>query len=336
MVTLKEIAKRAGVSPSTVSKALRGCDDLNRETADKIAALALEMGYSLSKKHERERLSPGRRPCVGIICPEVISSYYSRIVSTLSELFRDKNIDTFLVISDFSPEREAALLERMVAMKMAAVICITEQEQLSPLIRRHGAFSGIPILQIAMNQQPVGHDNICIDEKAGVFMIINHLVSLGHKKIAFFGEQFSERRKRYFTMAMEEYGLDSSQVFITRVRHWQAGYELAGEALAAKKRFTALVAEYDDIAVGAMRRFGELGLLVPGDCSVAGFDDVRYCRYLPVSLTTVETHVEEMCGIAFDALYRKIAEPSYRVCQNISIIPDLVCRESTASPARQR
>jgi DNA-binding LacI/PurR family transcriptional regulator len=199
------------------------------------------------------------------------------------------------------------------------------------------AVSGIPILQIAMNQRAVKHDNICIDEHAGLIMIINHLTQLGHKNIVFFGERYAERRLQYFREAMREHGLCDAFVFITQTRHWQAGYELAEELLVKQKKIsaTAIVAEYDDIALGAIRRLKEAGLEVPGDFSVVGFDDANYGRYLPVSLTTVESHIEEMCGIAFETLSKKIENPRYKVIQSISIVPDLICRESTSAPKAQ-
>jgi DNA-binding LacI/PurR family transcriptional regulator len=333
VVTLTEVAKRAEVSPSTVSKALRGSNDINKDTATRISALAVEMGYTLEEKKNHYK-----KQCVGIVCPEIISSYYARIVSKLTDLFREKDIETFLGISDFNGKREAALLEQMISMKMTAIICITEQNTLSPLIRKNIALHGIPILQIAMNMQSIGHDNICIDERIGLTLIVSHLTQLGHSKIAFLGEQYSERRLQYFQEAMRDHGLDENYVFITQTRHWQAGYELVEKLLGRKKRqeITAVVAEYDDIAVGAVRRFGEAGLQVPGDYSIVGFDDAKYCRYLPVALTTVESHVEEMCGISFDIIFKKIKDSSYKVFQHISIAPDLVLRESTGEPRENK
>jgi DNA-binding LacI/PurR family transcriptional regulator len=331
MVTLTEIAKRAGVSPSTVSKALRGSDDINDDTIEQITALAAEMGYSVRKKNNL-----GGESIVGIIIPEIISSYYTRIANKLSNLFQEKNIETVLCMSDFSDQREKYLLNQLVKMQMAAVICITEQPSLSPLIQEVIAVKNIPVLQIAMNQRSLGHDNISIDEHAGLMIIVNHLVQLGHKHIAFIGERYAERRMRYFREAMKEHKLNDNTVLITQSRHWQAGYELAEEILMKQKKLgtTAVVAEYDDIALGAMRRFKEAGLDIPGDFSLVGFDDANYCRYLPISLTTIETHVEEMCGIAFETLYKKIQNPHYRIIQNISIVPELVCRESTGAPKK--
>jgi DNA-binding LacI/PurR family transcriptional regulator len=220
-------------------------------------------------------------------------------------------------------------------MNMAGIICITEQAFLSPLIRETIALNSIPILQIAMNQRSAGHDNICVDENAGITMIINHLIQLGHREIAFLGERYAERRMQYFKNAMKDHGLNDSTVLITQTRHWQAGYELADQLLTKykKQKITAVVAEYDDIALGAMRRFKEAGFRVPDDLSIVGFDDANYCRYLPIALTTVESHIDEMCEIALDILYKKIQNPQYRVVQNISIVPDLIYRESTSAPA---
>jgi LacI family transcriptional regulator len=133
---------------------------------------------------------------------------------------------------------------------------------------------------------------------------------------------------------MRSHGLYDGNILITQTRHWQAGYELADMLFSKEKisGITAIVAEYDDIALGAMRRIKELGLKVPEDLSIVGFDDANYCRYLPIALTTVETHIEELCSIAFEMLFKKIQNPHYRVIQNISVVPDLIYRESTGAP----
>jgi LacI family transcriptional regulator len=329
MVTIIEIAVKAGVSPATVSKALRGSSDINRDTAARIVTLAAQMGYAIGEKKNLLK-----KRCVGLLCPEIISNYYARIVSKLAQLFYEREIEIFMTISNFSTEREASLLKQMISMKMSAIICVTEQSFLSPLIRESIALYNIPILQIAMNMESTVHDNICIDERVGLNLVINHLTQLGHKNIAFFGDRYSECRLFYFQEAMKAHGLSEKNIFLTQIRHWQAGYELAGELLEdrKKKETSAVVAEYDDIALGAIRRFNEAGFTIPGDYSIIGFDDANYCRYLPVALTTVESHLEEMCDIAFEMVMKKIKDPEYRVIQHISIAPDLIFRESTAAP----
>jgi DNA-binding LacI/PurR family transcriptional regulator len=225
MVTLTEIAKRAGVNTSTVSKALRGSDDINKETAAQIVSLANELGYTKKRRDYLKEL------CVGIICPEIVSNYYARIVSTITGLFREKKIETFITISEFSGEREEALLRQLIDSQMSAIICITEQGILSPLIRKNMSLYNIPILQIALNFHSIGHDNICVDERIGVDLAINHLIQLGHREIAFFGDEFSGRRKDYFQEALQSHGLYHKHIFITELRYWQAGYNLADQLL---------------------------------------------------------------------------------------------------------
>ena len=329
MATLADIAKRAGVSPSTVSKALRAKDDINKETASQILAYAAEMGYSLSNKGNNGK------QCVGILFPELISDYYARIVNSLTSLFRSDGIETLLAVSEFSGERETMLFRQMLEMKLTAIICITEQDVLSPLIRKNAIIHKIPLLQIAMNQESYGHDNICVNERVGIYLAVDHLADLGHREIVFFGDQYGERRLCYFQEALQNRSLPDKNILLTRARHWQAGYELAGQLINSRKRqkITAVVAEYDNIAAGAMRRFSESGFVIPRDYSIIGFDDAKYCGYLPVALTTVNSHAEEMCDIAHEMLYKKINNPEYKVIQNSSIVPTLVIRESTTTPA---
>ena len=323
MTTLRDVAEAAGVNPTTVSKALRGAGDLNPETARRIRETAAALGYRV-----RERRNGARRT-VGVICPELRGSYYARMAAYLDEALRSREMDMLLAVSGFDPRREERLLESFTARNLSGIICVTEND-LSRALRHIPA--SVPTVLAAANYSPEDRDVICIDECAGMRRVAEHLTALGHTRIAFAGTRYGEKRLEYLKQELFVCGaaVPDVRVFLSEQRHSAAGYEAA--AVLMRERPTAIVAEYDDVALGVVRRLGEMGLRVPEDVSVTGFDNADFCVSLPVSLTSVDSHVEELCAAAADTLLRKMENPGSSVMQSISVKPTLVVRESTAAP----
>ena len=324
MTTLRDVARAAGVSHSTVSKALRGAGDLNPETARRIRETAAELGYRV-----RERRN-GARHTVGVICPELLGSYYARMAAYLADALQARGMDMLLAVSGFDPAREESLLESFTARNLSGIVCVTEND-LGHALRHIPA--SVPTVVAAANYSPEDRDVICIDECTGMRRVAEHLTGLGHTRIAFAGTRYGEKRLEYLNQELfvRNAEIPASRVYLSDSRHGAAGYE-AAQAL-MKEAPTAIVAEYDDVALGVMRRLSEMGVRVPEDVSVTGFDNADFCASLPVALTSVDSHVEELCAAAADTLLRKMENPGSRVMQSISVKPTLVVRDSTAAPA---
>lgn len=328
MTTLKDVAKAAGVNTSTVSKALRGSSDLNPETAQRVRDTAARLDYRV-----RERKNGAKRT-VGIICPELMGSYYARIASTLTALLRKRDLDVLLSVSGFESEREQTLLQEFVRRGMSGIICVTENDLRKSL---RSVPAEIPAVVVAANYPLEDRDVIMVDERIGMRRLAEHLTELGHRKIAFAGTQYAGKRLEYLTQELAALGaaLDSERIVLTQSRHAQCGYEAADRILSHLPLPTAVVAEYDDVALGLMRRFSECGIRVPDDISVTGFDDADFCAYLPVSLTSVDTHAQDLCEIAADTLIRKMDDPAYQIAQSIRVQPTLRIGESTGKVSKQ-
>ncbi|MEA4823838.1 MAG: LacI family DNA-binding transcriptional regulator [Clostridiaceae bacterium] len=327
MITLKDIARETGVNMTTVSKALRGAGDLNPETARRIREKAAELGYLV-----RERKN-GVQRTVGVICPELMGSYYARIASTISTELREHGLEMLLSVSNFNTEKEERLLEAFTERNLAGIICVTESDLRRALSRIPAS---VPTVVIAANYSLEDRDLICVDEHAGMRRIAEYLTELGHTRIAFAGTSYGEKRLEYLNQELSLRGLKAAHnLCVSGARHSQCGYEVTSCILERLPLPTAIVAEYDDVALGVMRRLGEAGLRVPEDISVTGFDNADFCAYLPVTLTSVDSYVGELCSIAVGTLMKKLEDPSYRIVQSISVKPTIVIRDSTGKVSKQ-
>ena len=330
MATIYDIASALGVSPSTVSRALRDGGGLNPETTAAIRSEARRQGYRPGKRALRHGSA------VAILCPEVKSGFYARIVTTLSSQLSEGGYRASIFLTDFRREREEELLRTLPEQGYSGILCLTESRELGPALEEGIRTREIPVVQIGMSAPPGSYDNVRVDEQAGIHAALSHLMELGHRRIAFLGGKYSDTRRDCFCAEAEALGIGGDVLVRTASTvNMECGYELADGLVREDELPTAVLAEYDGVALGAIRRFGEAGISVPGDISVVGFDDADWCSFLTPSLTTVYSHSDPMCEIASSMLLKKLMDPTFRTVQNIQIIPDLIIRDSTAAPRRE-
>ena len=328
MPTLQEIADLAGVNKTTVSKALRNSGDINRETARRIHEIASQLKYPVYKRQRQ----PSR---IGILCPEVTSHYYSTMTTALYEAFIEANYRPFLMLTEFSRENEDKYLRMLMEDRLAGIVCITESPDIG-LSVNGPVLEDTPIIVIGMNYQAANYDALSVDERVGIRAAVEHLVSLGHERIAFVGGLYGMQRMRFLedALRLNKLTLPAEYVAVSELRDEINGYKQMKQLLGCDPLPTAVVAEYDLVALGAMRALFEAGLSVPGDISLVGFDNVEMGRYLPVSLTSIDCNVRDMCKIATSILLSKIHNAEYRTIQTVAVKPTLVVRESTGIAKR--
>lgn len=331
MATLDDIAKEAGVNKSTVSRALRNDTGLNTDTVERIRSIANRLHYQ-TKRRKGLELGP-----VCVICPSIDGGIYPRLAKGIVARMVEHGMECFIEISDFDSEREQLLLQTWSGRKISAIVIMTENTGLSPLIEANIKKYNIPIVQIAMSIETHAHDNIWVDEQVGLNKSVEHLVALGHTEIAFIGSRYSRKRLSCFELSMEhqELPVHKDLIKISDATRFQCGYETMGELLKEQRHPTAIVAEYDDIAIGAMKKTIEQGYRIPEDFSFVGFDDNDYCAYFPVSLTSVQNCSKTLCEAACNLLMKKIKDPSFHIAQSILIKPILVVRQSTGPAIKE-
>lgn len=330
-MTLKKLAELAHVSPSTASKALANSREVSEETVRHVRRVARESGYLRQCKERRLSYRKPSAPTIAVVCPEIISVYYSAIATCLSRLAESHGGTSAVYLSGFEPERQSALLEDL-AVKPGVDAAVLIPGAAGALIWEDFC---IPVVQLGGTSYSPAFDCIDFDLEAGLLEAVRHLQGLGHRRIGYLGERLASPKEARVRAAMARAGLTAREedFFIAAGRFEQAGYAAAKEALGRGDRPTAFIAAYDEVAFGAIRAFAESGLRVPEDLSIIGINDVPTASFAPAALTTIHAYVEEACGQAVDILLRKTADPDYRMVQRILVQCRLIPRETTG-PAR--
>jgi DNA-binding LacI/PurR family transcriptional regulator len=328
-VTLREVAERVGLAPGTVSAVLNSAPSsraIPGHTQQRIHAAAQELNYrpnflarSLRKK---------RTYTVGLIIEEIGDAYGAMVISGVEAYLRQHNYFFLTVIHrhDASMLRSHSqlLLERGVE---GFITVDTSLQEPLPL----------PTVSVAGHRTLKGVTNIVLDQERGARVALEHLLNLGHRKIAFMkGQPHSsdaEDRWKAVCKVAQELGLEMDADLIVNLEFDdpspKVGYPYAKRLLARKKTFTALFAYNDISAIGAIRAIQEQGLRVPHDISVVGFDDIPWAAFHTPSLTTVRQPLDRMGQMAAETLIRMI-ENAGEGSSEIAIEPTLVVRESTA------
>lgn len=332
MAKLRDIAEKTGLSVSTVSRALRDAPDIKPATIDLVKRTAQQMGY-------RVRLMSEKCKCIGLIVPELVSNYYAEMAETIHRALKKRGYSLITAIGGFESASILTAFDELQMHDICGVI-VNDCFQLKggDDLQRHNRItqSTLPLILISENAVRSHVDVIRVDNAMAVRLIIDHLIELGHRRIGYIGEYASDVRYGAYLSIMREYGLEVSEQYVKRGRERfeLGGYLRAKELLAAPEfdRLTAVVACYDQVAMGAMSAFSEAGVRVPEDISIAGFDNIIINDYMPIQLTSISSPIEHLCELSVKLLLDNIKSGPEHVVQNVALQPRLVERSSTCAP----
>ena len=332
MSGIVEIAERAGVSPATVSRALRGLHHVNAKTRAKIVQAAVELDYPL-----RADLAPkgkdNRTNVVGVIAPYISRWYFAQAIAGVEQALREAGMDLLLFNLSQTDARQRVFQHKQFIGKVDALIVIS----LPPTEAEFDSIMslGIPISLIGTTHK--GCASVSIDDAEGARIATNHLIELGHKQIGLIGGaptiRYSfpvhELRKQGFLKALEEAGIEWDSRFEAPGDYDRRGAYLAmQQILSLKNQPTAFFCESDEMAYGAIHAARDHGLRVPEDISIVGFDNHEMSEF--VELTTIEQPVSFMGQMAATSIMAKLSNPKSEM-KSILIPTSLVVRKSTAA-----
>ena len=325
MVTIQDIAKKANVNKSTVSKALNNSGDINFETASKIRLVAKDLGY------EKRVRKSNTQKTIGIITAEIDDAYYSSLVDKLISIANEEGYTCCVLTSNYDSTSEENAVKFMIEKNVSGVFLgLSVNAQISKLYSKLKE-CGIPVVGVCEESAVTDVDKIWINDDDGVDQAIEHLYSLGHTRIAYIGDEYGQARLESFKKAMQKRSLPvlDSLISLQTVRKFECGYKGVETLLDLKEKFTAIFCQYDDVAIGAMRALFENGLSVPSDVSVIGADDTKYCSFITPTLTSINCNSNAVCQVAFKILENKINKKDKSV-QSVLIRPKLIIRNSTS------
>jgi DNA-binding LacI/PurR family transcriptional regulator len=328
VVTLKAVAEHVGLTSGTVSAVLNdspSARSIPRETKDRIHAAAKELNYR--PNFFARTLRNKRTYTIGVIAEEIGDSYGSMVISGIEAHLRKMDY-FFLTVAhrhdqNLLSQYSELLLQRGVEGFITVDTTVLEVPSL-------------PMVAVAGHQKIKGVTNVVLDHVKAATLALNHLATLGHKRIAFMrGNPLSSDstdRWRAICEVAQRTGVTIDPELTVQIDMDdptpQLGYPFAKQLLARKKPFTALFAYNDISAIGAIRALQEQGFRVPQDVSVMGFDDIPGAAFNTPTLTTVRQPLARMGQVAAQTLLERIAgRDDYP--PEIAIEPELVVREST-------
>ncbi len=318
-MTLEKIAELAEVSIGTVSKAFSGSKEISIKTKNKIYNIAKENNvFEKYYKIKREK------KLIAVICPEIISEYYTEIVTLIEkELFKYGMIMT-LSFSSFSSKKESELISYFISTKCVdGIIVVAAQSQIK-------FNSDMPIVAVNTRRNISEVDCINAAYKNTIIETIKYLKDLGHKNIAFVGETYTKRRQSFFNNALNVNGLrvNNDWIFTEKSRFQKAGIDAMEKILKLKEKPTAIFCAYDNIALGVIQTAHANGFRVPEDFSVVGVNDIPISSYYNVSLTTLKSNNDKICELAVDLMRKKLDNKFYSLRKLISLPSALIIRNT--------
>lgn len=328
-VTLRDVAREVGVHESTVSRVLneKTRHMVTPEVARRVTQAAEAMGYRPNPI--AYSLKTNRTLTVGVVIPDLTNPVFPPIIRGIEDVLADVNYTAIIANTDNDPEKERIILERMRGRRVDGLILGTA--------RLTGANADdLPVVLINRTTEKGDVSSVANDDAAGIRLSVDHLIGLGHTRIAHVAgpETLSTGRSRRqgFIDAMTAGGLDPDPALISAAQAFSEEEGAAAMSAIADRSddFTAVVAGNDLLAIGCYGVLAERGLKVPEDVSVTGFNDMPFVDKLSPPLTTVRIPHYDMGAEAARILLRHIEEPDAPVT-SLLLKRELVVRGSTAA-----
>lgn len=329
MATVRDVARRAGVSVATAARALGEYGYVRADTRARVLRAAQVLDYHPNAI--ARSMIKGRTHTLAVIVSDNANPFFASVVRGIEDVVLAKGYAIMLCNADEDPAKEAVYL-RAVRQKRVDGLVISPSGGSVSLLRGVQA-SGTPIVQIDRRISGLAADAVLIDNQNGVRLAIEHLVRLGHRRIGLIGGPqrlyTGRERLKAYRLALRRAGLRVYDTLVLEGTFKEAsGYDLAGRFLRLRRRPTALFVANNLMTIGALLRLKEAGIRIPEDMAVVGFDDMDWAPILTPPLTAVAQPGYELGAAAGRLLLERLTEAYTGRPRTAVLQPKLVVRQS--------
>lgn len=309
MVTIKDVAREAGVSIATASRALNRTDLVALETRRRVREVATRLHYT---PHGGARgLITRRTHIIGVLLPDLYGEFFSEVIRGIDQLAQREGYQC--IISSARP-RGPTLEVALRAMRGRVDGLVLMSPEFTEELYKRTLPSGFPVVLLNCPPTETPHDSLTVENYLGAYTMVRHLAGLGHRRIAIVtgavGNFDAEERLRGYRAALRDAGMaPAPELEIPGDFSEAAGAAAVRALLALPARPTAIFAANDGMAIGALAALRDAGLRVPEEIAIGGFDDIPMARYVDPPLTSVHVDISALGERAVAALLAVLRHP---------------------------
>jgi LacI family transcriptional regulator len=324
---MREVAEAAGVSIKTVSRVVNQQGEITEETRQRVLAAIHELGYRPSKV--ARALVTQKTDTIGLLIGDIANPYFSEVARGVMDAAQDSAYDVFLCNTDEKTEKRA--LFSLIDHQVDGAIIYPTYENIDWLNDFSSPDQPLVFVNTTLEPHP-GQGVVRSTIEAGAWQATTYLIEQGHREIGMIAGEVAPMelisRVQGYRRALEENDIAFREdMVILGFPQYEHGYKAARVLFERFPRMTAIFCYNDLLAMGAVKRCQEMGLRVPGDCAVVGFDNILFCELIHPPLTTI--HVDKYAiGRKATKLLLAMLEDPQKVFPPITLETELVVRES--------
>ncbi|TXS48168.1 LacI family DNA-binding transcriptional regulator [Streptomyces sp. t39] len=336
-VTITDVARHAGVSTAAVSKVLRNAYGVSESMRDRVRASMAALEY---RPHAAARGMRGRTYTIGVLLDNIRNAFFADILDGIRDELHQSDYTVLIGAAGFDADDQARTIRSMVDRQMDGMILIAPS---SPRGEVLATAKALPTVVIGHHDPSDVYDSVVDADGAGAALVVDHLVALGHRRIALVsaagtkGSMWQLTPEAVLTdgyrQAMARHGLRAETQVLHASYSDDGGYKAGMQLLTADHPPTAIMTGADVAALGIYRATDSLGLKVPDDLSLVGYNNTAIAALSSVQLTSVDQAGHTMGSAAARMLIERVEGRRDRAMQS-TMSPRLVVRRTTAEPAR--
>lgn len=318
MATMKDVAKRAGVSMTTVSHVINQTRYVSDELTARVKQAMQELNYYPNTL--ASSLRSGKTKIIGLVIPDISNQFFAEISRRIEDNGYEYGYSVILCNTDDDITKEKRYIDVLIAKQVDGIVFISaggESNNLEKTLDSH-----IPIVVVDRDMENIAADIVLVDNAVGGYTAARHLIQLGHRRIACITGQSpvtpSAQRVQGYKRALQETGIPiDEKLIVSGDFRYESGHQAMVKLLSLEPLPTGVFACNDMMAIGAVQAVNDHGLRIPEDISMIGFDNIPFSQTTYPTLTTIAQPFDAMAKLIVDLLIEKIKLQSQRKGANV-------------------